>query len=75
VTFTDVHAPVYYGPDLAAALGWVRRFTCTNEALARLDPAGAAHAVDRLRETLAAHMSDDGVSFDSRAWIITARGR
>ena len=31
VTFTDVHEPVYYGPDVAAALGWVRGFTCTDE--------------------------------------------
>jgi len=44
------------------------------EALA--DPAAAARALRRLRETLAAHMSDDCVWFDSgstRAWIVTAR--
>ena len=27
----------------------------------------------RLREALAAHLAEDGVWFDSRAWIITAR--
>ena len=27
VAFTDVHEPVYYGPDVAAALDWVRGFT------------------------------------------------
>jgi SAM-dependent methyltransferase len=27
VIFTDVHEPVYYGPDVAAALDWVRGFT------------------------------------------------
>jgi SAM-dependent methyltransferase len=73
VTFTDVHEPVYYGPDVAAALGWVRRFMCTRKALERLDPAAAARALERLREMLAAHKSDGGVWFDSRAWIITAR--
>ena len=73
VTFTDVHEPVYYGPDVAAALDWVRGFTCTSEVLKRLDPAAAARAVERLREALAAHLSDDGVWFNSRAWIITAR--
>jgi SAM-dependent methyltransferase len=73
VAFTDVHEPVYYGPDLAAALDWVRGFACTSEILKRLDPAAAARAAGRLRETLAAHLSDDGVWFDSRAWIITAR--
>jgi hypothetical protein len=42
VAFTDVAEPVYYGPDVAAALDWVRGFTCTNELLKRLDPAAAA---------------------------------
>lgn len=28
VAFTDVHVPVYYGPDVAAALDWVRGFAC-----------------------------------------------
>jgi SAM-dependent methyltransferase len=73
VAFTDVHEPVYYGPDVAAALGWVRGFTCTSDVLKRLDPAAAARAAGRLREALAAHLSDDGVWFDSRAWIVTAR--
>jgi SAM-dependent methyltransferase len=73
VAFTDVHEPVYYGPDVAAALDWVRGFTCTSERLKRLDSATAARAIGRLRETLSAHLSDDGVWFNSRAWIITAR--
>jgi ubiquinone/menaquinone biosynthesis C-methylase UbiE len=72
VAFTDVGEPVYYGPDVAAALDWVRGFTSTSEVLKRLDPAAAARANERLRQALAAHMSDDGVWFDSRAWIITA---
>jgi hypothetical protein len=75
VDFTDVREPVYYGPDVAAALDWVRGFTCTNRVLTRLAPADAARAVERLREALAAHMSDDGVWFGSRAWIVTARRR
>src|SRR5262249_19734300 len=75
VAFTDVREPVYYGPDVAAALDWVRGFTCTSEVLKQLDPAAAAHAVGRLREALAAHTSDDGVWFNSRAWIVTAERR
>jgi SAM-dependent methyltransferase len=73
IAFTDVHEPVYYGPDVAAALDWVRTFTCTSEVLKRLDPAAATPADERLRQTLAAHLGDDGVWFDSRAWIVTAR--
>jgi SAM-dependent methyltransferase len=75
VTFTDVHEPVYYGPDVAAALDWVRSFACTRQALDRLDHAGAASALERLREMLAAHLGQDGVWFGSRAWIVTARRR
>jgi hypothetical protein len=75
ITFTDVHEPVYYGPDVAAALNWVRGFACTSEVLKRLDSAAAARAAGRLREALAAHLSDDGVWFNSRAWIVTARRR
>jgi len=73
VAFTDVHEPVYYGPDVAAALDWVRGFRCTSEVLSRLDPAAGARALGRLRKMLAAHLSGDGVWFDSRAWIVSAR--
>jgi SAM-dependent methyltransferase len=73
VTFTDICEPVYYGPDVAAALDWVSGFTCTSAALKRLDPAGTADAVRRLREVLSAHLSESGVWFNSRAWIVTAR--
>jgi SAM-dependent methyltransferase len=73
VAFTDVDEPVYYGPDVAAALDWVRGFTCTSNVLKRLDSAATARTLERLRETLSAHLSDDGVWFNSRAWIITAR--
>jgi SAM-dependent methyltransferase len=75
VAFTDVREPVYYGPDVAAALDWVRGFTCTSQALKRLDPAAAARAIRKLRDALAAHTSDDGVWFNSRAWIVTAHRR
>jgi SAM-dependent methyltransferase len=73
VAFTDVREPVYYGPDVAAAVDWVLGFAYTREVLSRLDPAAAAPALERLREMLAAHLSDDGVWFDSRAWIVAAR--
>jgi hypothetical protein len=73
VTFTDVHQPVYYGPDVAAALEWVGGFSSTREALMRLGAAAAERALERLREALAAHASERGVWFDSRAWIVEAR--
>jgi hypothetical protein len=45
----------------------------TRDLLARFESAAAQRAVTRLRETLATHQTGDGVLFDSRAWIITAR--
>ncbi|GAA4459650.1 class I SAM-dependent methyltransferase [Phytohabitans houttuyneae] len=75
IALTDVNQPVYFGPDVDAALDWVRGFTCTSEALERLDAADAAAAVGRLSAMLAAHLGDDGVWFDSRAWLVTARRR
>jgi hypothetical protein len=75
VAFTDVREPVYYGLDVGAALDWVRGFACTSEALKRLDPAAAADATGHLRAAFASHLSEDGVWFGSRAWIITARRR
>jgi SAM-dependent methyltransferase len=73
VIFTDVSAPVYYGPDRTAACDWVRGFTSTREYLKRLDPTAAALAIARLNRAFGAHLSDSGVWFNSRAWLITAR--
>ena len=73
VTFTDVREPVYYGPDVATALKWVRGFACTNEVVASLDPASAERTLERLREILATHVGADGIWFDARAWIVAAR--
>ena len=75
VSFTDVHEPVYYGPDSATALDAVLRLLKFDDLLAHLDDATAAQARTRLRTTLDAHTTDGGVYFDSRAWIVTARRR
>jgi hypothetical protein len=45
----------------------------TRDAFARLDAAQAQRASTRLRAMLAAHETGDGVLFDARAWIISAR--
>ncbi len=74
--FEDVHEPVLYGHDVGAALDFVRGFQNVSAALASMGDSDAARAVERLRETLAAHQRDDqGVTLDSRAWLITARRR
>jgi SAM-dependent methyltransferase len=76
VRFEDVHEPVLYGQDLDGALAFVRGFQNTSAALASLSDGEAARTVERLREMLAAHYSDDrGVVFDARSWLITAGRR
>ncbi|MEV4344720.1 class I SAM-dependent methyltransferase [Actinoplanes sp. NPDC049596] len=69
VAFTDVHEPVFYGPDVDAAVSWVRGFSCAREAFDQ--PGSPAPA--RLRDVFTAHLTDDGVWLDSRAWLLTAR--
>ncbi|GAA3241403.1 class I SAM-dependent methyltransferase [Dactylosporangium siamense] len=73
VQLADVDEPVYYGPDEAAALAWVRGFSTTAAALKHADPAAATLAVTRLRDAFAARVSDQGVWVGSRAWLVTAR--
>jgi hypothetical protein len=74
--FEDVREPVLYGHDLGAALAFVQGFQDTSAALASLSDGEAARTVERLREMLAAHYSDErGVVLDSRSWLITARRR
>ena len=73
VAFADVREPVYYGPDASAALDLVRDMKATRDLLAQRDSSAAQHAINTLRATLVAHETGEGVLFDSRAWIITAR--
>lgn len=72
VSFTDVHEPVYYGPDTATAFDNVLRLLKFQDLLTGLDAATSEQARTRLRATLAAHDTGEGVYFDSRAWLITA---
>ena len=68
VDFAEVREPVFYGPTVDAA----------HEAIVELflpkdRPAGPNTATDdRLRAVLEAHLTADGVHFDSHAWIVTA---
>jgi ubiquinone/menaquinone biosynthesis C-methylase UbiE len=73
IGFTDVHEPLSYGPDSAVAFDVVSGMRSTVDLLAGLDAGEAGRALERLRAMLAARETADGVSFDSRTWIITAR--
>jgi hypothetical protein len=73
VAFEEVHEPVYYGPDVDAALELVLQFSTVQEIAASLTAGERGLALARLREVLDAHRTRDGVWFDSRAWIVAAR--
>ena len=73
VEFSVVHAPVRYGADAAIAYEFVLGFQGPAQTLAALDAADADAARARLRTMIEAHETDDGVLFDSRAWVISAR--
>jgi len=73
ISFTDVHEPVYYGPDATVALDVVSGLRSTKDLLAGMDTAQSGGALDRLRAVLAAHQTGEGVFFDARTWIIAAR--
>jgi SAM-dependent methyltransferase len=72
VSFAEVHEPVFYGPDVDAAYDAVTGLGFVNDAVVGVDAAAADEALQRLRNLLDAHLTVDGVLFDSRAWIITA---
>lgn len=72
IDFTDVREPVFYGPDVDSAFDALIHLYLVKDALARTD-AAPDKALQRLRDLLEAHMATEGVLFDSRAWIISAR--
>jgi SAM-dependent methyltransferase len=74
-TFDEVRTRVRYGADVDAACEFVSRFASVQQITARLDAGQRQRALDRLRHLLATHRRPDGISFDSRAWIVTARRR
>lgn len=74
-TFQDVHEPVYYGDSVETALAWIGQFQATKEALRSWDAAAVERERARLREAVAQHQRDDGIWFDSRAWIVSAHCR
>jgi SAM-dependent methyltransferase len=69
VAFADLHEPVFYGPNVDAAYDAVVGLFTGQDALAGTE---IDEALQRLRALLDAHLTPDGVLFDSRSWIVTA---
>ena len=75
VTFADVHEPVFYGATVEAAYEAVVTLFLPKDH-ADSAPASPSDGTQRkLRALLQAQLRDDGVFFDSHAWIVTARRR
>lgn len=68
--FTDVHEPVYYGPDVDTAYELVVGLSEPGQLIAA--SADPDRALARLRDLISAHETENGVYFDSRAWIVSA---
>lgn len=71
IDFIEVHEPVFYGTDVANALDALAGLYMVKDALTQTGEA-PDQPLRRLRALLEAHMTPEGVLFDSRAWIITA---
>ncbi|WEX90963.1 class I SAM-dependent methyltransferase [Sinorhizobium garamanticum] len=72
IDFADVREPVFYGSDVDAAVDALTGLYLVKDALARTNEP-PDKPLQRLRDLLEVHMTAEGVFFDSRAWIITAR--
>ena len=73
VEVTEAHEPIYYGPDAAGARDALSGLGMVDDLVADMDAAQRARALERLMDMLDAHDTGEGVWFDSRAWLVTAR--
>lgn len=71
VRFAEVREPVFYGSDTNAAYDAILGLQFVQNALGR--PESDDLLRRRLIDLLTAHQTPEGVLFDSRAWIVTAR--
>lgn len=73
VELAPVVEPVLLGSDPEDAFAFVRGLGITKGLLEGLDITTRAHALEALKETLAAHATSDGVLLDGAGWLITGR--
>ena len=73
VGLRDIDAPVRFGADVDEAHQVILGLRTSIDALAGQDEPARVAARARLREVLADHERPDGVWFESRTWVVTAR--
>lgn len=76
--FTDVachgvERPMYFGASADQAQAFVLGLGFARGLLGALDPADRPAATAALRDSIDAHVTDEGVLYPSAAWIVTAR--
>jgi SAM-dependent methyltransferase len=71
VSFQGLHEPMSFGPDPDDAFDFVRDLTGWMRE--GLDEAGCEAALAALRNTIADHSGDHGVTYQSATWIVQAR--
>lgn len=72
INLEEVNEPVYLGANGDDAFGFVRTLGITKGLLDGLDNTATARALEKLRATLAAHDTGEGVLLGSCAWLIIA---
>ena len=73
VEFADVVEPMWFGATTDDAYRFISGMGFTQFMLKELDEAARARALDDLRSNIDAHISADGVRYDSAAWHVSAR--
>ena len=73
VDLQELHEPVCFGADADDAYAFVAGMGLTRSLLADLDADARSAALESLHAAMAAAKTDEGVLFDSSAWLITAR--
>lgn len=72
IDFIDVREPVFYGQDVDKASDALMELYLVKDAFEQTNESSQKTS-QRLRDLLAAHITTEGVLFDSRTWIITAQ--
>jgi SAM-dependent methyltransferase len=73
IDLTGLSRPMFHGPTADAAFASVSGLGFVAGTLRSLDDSERARALQALRASIDAHTTDDGVSYDSAMWIVTAR--
>jgi len=75
VAFTEVHEPVFYGPTVDDAYEAIVALFLRPQQTGATPVPPATETQRRLRALVQSHLREDGVFFDSRAWLVAAHRR